>query len=219
MDAVNNAFRGAIDKISRTGYVEGWAASNKNHFDAVSVCILWKEEPIGFGVANLFRSDLLTLGIGHGWHAFRARVDKMLDPNSTVKLSLVEFRTTSLIAVTELRCPEMFTREPLSVDSLLDDSNLDVTDISSLRLCQPAINAFINRYGVEEFVDHAYCYILGRPADPAGQATYAKLIASERMAPLTFLSTLFNSTERQESKWPVLPPSDPGFVFASEQSS
>lgn len=213
---MHNAFSGVIDTISPTGCVEGWAISSENHFASVPVCILWKDKPIGTGVANLFRADLLTAGIGHGWHAFRIRIEQEFDAQRTQRLSLVELRTTSLITVAKLPCPKTFTRTPLNVDTLLEDTDLEVTDISSLRLTKPAIDAFIAQHGVEEFVDRGYCYVLGRPADPKGHASYAKLIATGKIAPLTFLSTLFNSAERQEAKWPVLAPSDPGFIFAPE---
>jgi hypothetical protein len=113
----------------------------------------------------------------------------------------------------------MFTRTPVNIDSMLDDTDLEVTEISSLGLAEPAIDTFIARHGVEEFINRGYCYILGRPADTSGKTTYAPLIASGEMAPLTFLSTLFNSDERRQSKWAVLAPSDPGFIFAPEQSS
>src|SRR5262249_49667729 len=160
---------------------------------------------------------LLTMKIGHGWHAFRIRLDETPLPHSTPKLSLVDLRTKTLITVAEIPTPKISARVPLNVDSLLAETDLEVTDISSLRLVEPAINTLISRYGVEEFVDCGYCYILGRPADSSGQATYTKQIAAGTLTPLSFLSALFNSSERRESKWLVLPPSDPGFVFAVKQ--
>jgi hypothetical protein len=216
---VNTAFSGFIDTISSTGYVEGWAISNKNNFDAVPVCVLWEDKPIGIGIANLFRSDLLTAGVGHGWHAFRIRVDHTFETQTTLRLLLVELRTTSLIAMAELPCPATLSRKLPNVDSVLEESDLKVTDISSLALTKTAIDAFVARYGVEEFVACGYCYILGRPADPGGHRSYTELISSGEMEPLVFLSILFNSTERRESKWPVLAPSDSGFIFAPELSS
>jgi len=213
---VSKAFSGFIDTISEAGCIEGWAVSNRNTYEVVPVCIVWKGEPIGAGIANLFRSDLLTSGIGHGWHAFRIRTDQAFDGERTLRLSLVELRGKSLIAVADLPRHATLSPEPLDVDSLLDATDLQVTDISSLRLAKPAIDTFISQYGVEEFVDRGYCYILGRPADSGGLTSYTKLIASRMMEPLTFLATLFNSAERRESKWPVLAPSDPGFVFTPE---
>ena len=218
-EMTSNAFSGVIDAISPTECVEGWAISNQNQFAAVSVCMLWKDKPIGVGIANRFRADLVTAGIGHGWHAFRIRIEHKFDAQRTQRLSLIELKTTSLITVAELPCPETFTRTPLKLNAVLDDTGLEVTDISSLTLTKPAIDAFIAQHGVDAFVDCGYCYILGRPADPEGHASYAQLIATGKMAPLTFLATLFNSAERRESRWPVLAPSDPGYIFAPKHPS
>jgi hypothetical protein len=210
---VNKVFSGSIDAISPAGFVEGWALANKNHFETVSVCILANDKPIGAGVANLFRSDLLTLGVGHGWHAFRIRVDLRSHRRRVVKFSLVDFKSTALIAEAKLRCPRDFAGQPLTVDSVLENG-LEVTEMSSLKLAEPIMAAFITKHGVEKFVDCGYCYVLGRPADPDGQASYAALIGSGKMAPLGFLATLFDSEERQQSKWSMRAPSDPGFIFA-----
>jgi hypothetical protein len=209
--------QGTIDGITSTGYVEGWAASRKNPFDAVSVCIVYNRKPISAGIANRFRTDLLAHRIGHGWHGFRVRIDEALDPQNSARLSLVDPKSMSLITVADLPCPKHFRLSQLDLEALLDDTALEVTDISSLKLVEPAFEEFIHRNGIDEFVECAYCYILGRPADPSGRGHYAKLISMREITPLAFLAKLFNSDERRNSKWPVLAPSDPGFFFAPEK--
>jgi hypothetical protein len=213
---LDGLFHGAIDKVSSTGYVEGWVASKKHYFEAVAFCVVCDGKPIGTGIANRFRADLLSRRIGHAWHGFRVRINGLQDPPKLLTLSLVELKTLSLISAVQLSCPKAFRVSRLDVDELLSDANLEVEEISSLKLAEPTFDDFIRRNGVEEFVDCAYCYVLGRPADPSGREHYAKLISSREITPLAFLAALFDSDERRDSRWPVLAPSDPGFFFAPQ---
>jgi hypothetical protein len=214
---VSKALRGGINVISPTGYVEGWAVSNANYYEAVQVRLARNDRAIGAGIANLYRPDLVAAGIGHGWHGFRIRIDEAFGRLRVVRLSLVEFRTGSPIATAELPCPALSGCEFIGVQTLLDDCDLEVTDFHSLALTRTAIDSFIIRHGLAEFVERGYCYVLGRPADSAGRANYVKLIASGEISPLNFLSALFNSDERRQAKWSVLAPSDPGFAFTPQR--
>jgi hypothetical protein len=49
--------------------------------------------------------------------------------------------------------------------------------------------------GVEAFVRAAYAYVLGRPADASGLASYGELLRKSTLTPLQLLTTLTDCDE------------------------
>jgi hypothetical protein len=210
-------FIGFLDCITVDGFVEGWAKSREDDFDTAQVGIVFDKKVIGVGLANLFRPDLSSVAVGHGWHAFRICVNADFGKLKSVPLFLIEMRDRSLLSARELPVPPAgIARPPVSTEVVINDNSLHVTDIRSIAGFSKIMDAFVRSNGAERFVERAYCYVLGRPADPDGSKQYSALIASQQLTPLGMIEILFKSEERTLAKWPMLPPSDPSFPFRLE---
>jgi hypothetical protein len=205
---------GFLDSVSGAGFIEGWAKSAVDDFHVISVSILWNGAPIGVAVANLFRADLAANKVGHGWHAFQVLPNVLLPSHEPHTLTLVETHTNTSIATARLEAPRRpSTDSTTEMQTFLDDHPLQVRDVDTLALTAPYIEAFVASHGTERFVEFAYCYILGRPADPSGRQWYADLIAQGKVKPFELLTVLFQSEERTRSNWIIVPPSHSGFPF------
>jgi hypothetical protein len=176
--------------------------------------VLYRNRLIGVGLANLFRADLPSADVGHGWHAYRIYANADFGNLNSVPLFLIEVRERALICAVEVPVPPTgIVRQRLSTDLVLNDNSLLVTDLRGIAASSKIFDAFAATKGVERFVELAYCYVLGRPADPDGSKQYSALIASRQLTPFALIEILYKSDERAVARWPIVPPSDPGFPF------
>ena len=66
----SSGFVGYLDHIN-DGHVHGWACNQNSLNERVTVNIYCEEKLVGQGLANFFRQDLLTAGVGDGKYSFR----------------------------------------------------------------------------------------------------------------------------------------------------
>ena len=70
-------FRGCVDSIGG-GQVSGWAFDATSPNRALRVEILYQGQPVGSALADAFRADLLTAGLGDGRHGFTYTLPRKL---------------------------------------------------------------------------------------------------------------------------------------------
>jgi uncharacterized protein YceK len=88
-----------------------------------------------------------------------------------------------------------------------------VRSIAQLSGCNTVFADFVAAQGVQAFVRAAYVYILGRPADASGLATYSALLQDGLLPPYELLKALHESEEFRSMPRLLIAPSEPGFVF------
>jgi hypothetical protein len=92
-------------------------------------------------------------------------------------------------------------------------SDMVIEDFEALTGFREIVERFLANRGVLTFVDYAYCYMLGRPADVDGLASYAAQINEGALGPMELLKALFTSSERLSSGWRPPSPVNPSFPF------
>jgi O-antigen biosynthesis protein len=75
-----SSWRGHLDVVQR-GHIEGWAQDEQDAIHPVMLRILVNGVPMGNVLADRYREDLQTAGIGNGYHAFSFTVPGGLEPD------------------------------------------------------------------------------------------------------------------------------------------
>lgn len=75
-----NMIIGYFDYIEK-GYAMGWAYSTNSSNEPITIEIICNDETVGSGIANNFREDLKSAGIGDGSHAFKIKLSYELYNN------------------------------------------------------------------------------------------------------------------------------------------
>ena len=207
-------FRGHIDAVTSSGYVEGWAYDAKHPVGARLIAIYdGNGVERASGYAHRYRADLAAGGMGTGWCGFR------LAMTGTRKL-----RRSRFILVDRLTSAQLHPPHPIafvedgssaitSIEALISSDPTMIDSIDQLSGCEEIFNAVISRRGVEAFVKLAYVYVLGRAADREGIATYGRLLRRAAMSPFTLLKILADSEEFRSRPRFLTSPNTSGFPF------
>jgi hypothetical protein len=200
--------------VTSSGFAEGWAYDGAAPLNTLTVSIRHGEEELGCGLAHLYRADLADAGCGTGWCAFRARISVAPAVARDWPLTLLE-RTTGAV----LQPPRVLrfledADEPItSVAALVEQDPTGLGPIERLNGCNDTLLAFIKHRGVEDFVRAAYVYVLSRPADQNGIATYTNMIRQSLLEPIDLLRILSSSDEFRARLRLLSAPGTPGFPF------
>ncbi|OYU48745.1 MAG: hypothetical protein CFE31_09900 [Rhizobiales bacterium PAR1] len=211
--------RGVIDSVEAGGFVEGWTVDPTAPARVVEVALMAKGEIVARGFADRCRVDLVESNIGHGWHGFRLALPPALMAETALALTLVDVQTGSKIGNAKTLDPSAVAgqeAENTFVDGILPIDASVVRSIDQIAAIGPILDAFIHEHGIEEFVDRVYCYVLGRPSDPGGLASYAGILHRSELKPLGLIGILYDSDERRNSKWDMFGPSSRYFPFNVE---
>lgn len=206
--------RGHLDNATSFGYIEGWACDSADPTKALDVGVIWNDTEVASGLAHRFREDLMSADFGIGWCAFRLRLDVSLDDIQSGPVSLLARPSgTEIFTVKEIAVI-VDGEEPIAtLDALTASDPTIIGGIWQLRRCEQLMMQFIRRHGVESFLDAAYAYVLGHPADPSGRVKYARCIRQGTLTPVGILEALGDSDEYRASLRQLAAPNAPGFPF------
>lgn len=208
--------RGAADALTPLGFVEGWCLDAARPGHALAVAIRAPDgTELAAGLANLFGEGLAEAGRGDGWCAFRLRLSLPLGDVAALPLALHAAETGEAVGPARI-LPVRLGEEP-SCDTLERVVAADPTvagPVERLRGCGPALSGFLARHGAAEFVQAAYVYVLGRPADADGLRIYVPLIEAGTLTPFGLLSVLAGSEEFAARPRFLAAPNAPAFAFA-----
>jgi hypothetical protein len=209
--------KGHLDAIKSSGYVEGWAYDAENILRPlqVSVCIAPDQE-VAWGLAQRFRPDLMTAGIGVGWCAFRIRPTLSVRRLRNTALTLRD-RTTGA-ELHRIDAPSYFEdvdSAVTSTDELVRSDPTVISDVMQLRGCDPVFSAYVKTRGVAAFVRTVYVYVLARPADDTGLSLYGGLIRKGALNPFELITILADSDEFRAKPRSLNAPNSPTFPFYS----
>lgn len=209
--------RGHLDAITRNGFAEGWAFDDAAPLGGLAVRLHGpEEEPLGEGLANLHRGDLAEVGFRLGWCAFRLRLARGPEELAGQRLTLRAAATGEAIAATDTWRVRDAPDGPLtSVEAVAAADPTTLRAVQQLSGCAPLLEAFIARHGLPAFLRAAYGYVLGRPADASGLASYERLLRLGAITPFGLLVLLAESEEFRREPRLLAAPTEPGFVFAA----
>ncbi|PWS37446.1 hypothetical protein DFH01_11470 [Falsiroseomonas bella] len=205
--------KGHIDSLTTADFVEGWAADDERPALRIEV-IASEDGKVAEGRAHLFRADLADARLGLGWCAFRLRVQPYANALRRQTLTLRDAATGTVLHEIE-NCP---IRDDLdlpcnTVEAAVASDPTVITSLNQLRGCQAALANFVTRRGVGEFVRAAYVYVLGRPVDAPGLASYGRMLRTGAITPFGLLSVLADSDEFRSRPRQLASPNATGFVF------
>jgi hypothetical protein len=206
--------RGHLDAVSSSGFAQGWAFDEDEPLRSRVVSIVRNGREIGVALANGFRPDLADCNYGNGWCAFRARLS--ISPSATRgrPLLLIDRATGELLHTAQE--PDFIEDSEHPIESIAKLVEMDPTllgSIDKLRGCESTFYAFIRRRGVEAFIRAAYVFMLARPADPDGIATYTRLIRQSQIGPMDLLLILADSDEYRSRPRMLGAPNTSAFPF------
>ena len=206
--------RGHLDSITSLGYVEGWAFDPEKPSSPLEVAVLWDGVEVAWGLAHRYRQDLMLAGIGLGWCALRLRLDVPIEQAQKGIVRLVERSSGADIYVTQDLPVIPDGATPVdSIEALKAADPTVIGALSQLRQCDPLLTDFIRVKGVDAFLNTAYAYVLGRPADEAGRANYSRAIRVAALTPAGVLEALGDSDEYRNAARPLAAPNSPAFPF------
>jgi hypothetical protein len=206
--------RGHIDSVTSLGFVEGWATDPESPTRTVNVVIRANGAEVARGLALAFREDLMNAGLGLGWCAFRLRLDARDNGKPTGLFELVEGDTGDVMCSTHDLPFRVDDAAPLtSLESLVSADPTVIGGLWQLRKCEALFTHFIQRRGIETFIDAAYAYVLGRAADPTGRLQYTRCIRQANLSPMGVLEALANSDEFRGKNRQLAAPKSPAFPF------
>jgi hypothetical protein len=201
---------GAIDNVFPDGRISGWARNTERPFDPIEIVIKCGEVPIAQGQATSFRKDLLDTNIGHGWYGFNVRPFAGLDWANTSELSLHHEDGQMVGRPFEVRAGANSQTAKTDIQAIgIDDGY--AYSIECVRGFVPLIERFVEQHGHVRFVDFAYCYVLGRQADPIGLGHYTSQLSKGAITPFEALTQLYQAEERGGRRLPS--PLSPYFPF------
>jgi hypothetical protein len=209
--------RGHLDALTLNGFAEGWAFDEAAPGVGLGVRLHGPEgEVLAEGVANLHRGDLAEVGFRLGWCAFRLRLARPTAALAGARLVLRAAATGAEIAATDAWRLRDAPDGPLaSIEAIAAADPTTLRSVQQLSGCAPLFEAFIAAHGVPAFLRAAYGYVLGRPADPAGLASYERLLRIGAVTPFGLLLLLAESEEFRREPRLLATPAEPGFVFAT----
>ena len=207
--------RGHLDALTAMGFVEGWCFDESRPDRPLRLRVTGPDGvEVAAGHANLFRADLANAGFGYGWCAFRLRLSVPIDDAAAMPLAL-----RSLEPDDELTPPRIL---PIRIGAVASCNTIakvvaaDPTVIGSvdqLRAHGSFFIDFMNRRGIDEFIETAYIYTLGRPVDETGRGIYAPLLATGTLLPFDLLTLLATSDEFRSRPRVLAAPNTPAFLF------
>ena len=84
-------------EVFENGRLTGWAIDICNASKPVELEVYENNRKIGDGIANLFREDLKTSGIGSGNHGFSIPLESVIADGETHKVQVIESNTSTLL--------------------------------------------------------------------------------------------------------------------------
>jgi hypothetical protein len=208
--------RGHLDALTRNGFAEGWAFDDAAPAGSLAVRLHGPDEAaLGEGLANLHRGDLADIGYRLGWCAFRLRLSRRPEELAGTRLVLRAAETGAEIAASDgWRLRDAPDGPLATIDAVTAADPTTLRAVHQLSGCGPLLDAFIARHGMQGFLRAAYGYVLGRPADAAGLASYERLLRLGAVTPFGLLALLAESEEFRREPRLLATPVEPGFVFA-----
>jgi len=205
---------GHLDSITSRGFFEGWALDQDDPIRALNVSVFGNGTEVASGLAIRFRKDLMDIGIGLGWCAFKLRSTLTLDNVATGTYELVESRSGKKI-LDRTNLPVSIDGElPLSSVSLLVSADPTIIEgLWQLRQCENVLMQFCRRHGVEKFIDAAYAYVLGRAADQAERMQYSRCLRQGTLGAVAVLEALGDSEEFRSKVRQLAAPKSSAFPF------
>jgi hypothetical protein len=209
--------RGHLDALTLNGFAEGWAFDEAAPGVGLGVRLHGPEgEVLAEGVANLHRGDLAEVGFRLGWCAFRLRLSRGAETLAGARLSLRAAETGAEIAATDKWRLRDAPDGPLTtIEAVTAADPTTLRTVHQLSGCGPLFDAFIAKHGMQGFLRAAYGYVLGRPADAAGLASYERLLRLGAVTPFGLLVLLAESEEFRREPRLLATPAEPGFVFSA----
>ncbi|WP_203074101.1 hypothetical protein [Falsiroseomonas ponticola] len=206
-----------LDAVTQHGVIEGWACDPDRPAATLAVAVLAEDgTEVAAGRAELFREDLMEAQLRYGWCAFRLRAS--LEPEALMAqtLRLVEAATGAVLHVQpSLPFRRADDGDCETVAAVVAEDPTMLHSIDQLAGCGDLLAAFIARQGLSAFIRAAYGYVLGRPADPVGFASYEKLMRRGALTPFGLLAILADSGEFRSRPRLLPSPVQPAFVFAT----
>ncbi len=207
--------KGHLDAMKSSGYIEGWAYDTENILRPVEVSVSTaSESEIAWGLAQRFRDDLVTAGIGVGWCAFRIRAGTSVRRLRDAALTLRD--RNSGVELHRITTPPYFDDVDFAVTSteeLVRSDPTVISDIMQLRGCSKVFSAFVKTRGVAAFIRTVYVYVLARPVDETGLALYGGLIRRGALDPFELITILADSDEFRSKPRSLNAPNSPTFPF------
>jgi len=206
--------RGHLDSITSLSFIEGWAFDTDKPATALEVSVLWDGVEVAWGLAHRFREDLMLAGLALGWCAFRLRLEIPIEQAQTGSLRLLERSSSTELFVTK-GLPYIPDAETAldTIEAVKAADPTVIRELSQLRQCDALLTEFIRVQGMDAFLNAAYAYILGRPADDAGRNNYSRAIRTAALSPVRVLQALGDSQEFRESGRMLAAPNTPAFPF------
>lgn len=208
------AGHGELDYSSAEDSFVGWARATLPGPPS-EVTILRNGQPIATAVADLYRLDLIALGVGHGHFGFRVLRGRDC-PAGKARFTLTERRSGLVFdgAVDVALRPGRYRNDRvLKVEDLLTPRRTwtEPEVVANLDCLEP--EAQWRRLGSRGFVEAAFLFVLGRPADDGGRARYVTALDTRELTPYDILKTLFGSQERARSGPILVSPLDAKYPF------
>jgi hypothetical protein len=208
--------RGHLDALTPGGFAEGWAYDDATPDAVLTVAVQAPAgEEVARGFANLHRGDLAEVGFGHGWCAFRLRLSRPAEALRGARLSLRDARDGAEIHATDTwRIRQAAEPSGDTIEAIVAQDPTVLRSVQQLSGCRDLLARFLAAHGITDFVRAAYAYVLGRSPDPAGLASYERMLSIGALTPFGLLLLLADSVEFREQPRLLASPASPGFVFA-----
>ncbi len=205
-----------LDAVTQHGVIEGWACDPDQPTESLALAVLLEDgTEVAAGRAELFREDLMEAQLRYGWCAFRLRAALAPDALAAQTLRLVEPATGAVLHVQpSLPIRHATDRDCETVAAVVAEDPTMLRSIDQLAGCGDLFTRFIAREGLSAFIRAAYGYVLGRPADPVGFASYEKLMRRGALTPFGLLSILADSGEFRSRPRLLPSPVQSAFIFA-----
>jgi hypothetical protein len=209
-----SAGQGELHYLSSDDCFVGWARPQQPG-PACEIMILRDGEPISTAVADIYRPDIMQIGIGHGHFGFRILRSSQC-PAGKARFNLVERRSGVAFegaASIALQVARYRRDKLLTVEDLLTPRTTwtEAEIVANLECLEP--EATWRRMGSRRFVEAAFLFVLGRPADDGGRNRYVSALDTSELTAYDILKTLFGSQERASSGPPLLSPLDAKYPF------
>lgn len=209
-----SAGQGELHYIGGDDCFIGWARPLQPG-PACEITILREGQPIATAVADIYRQDIMQQGIGHGHFGFRILRSAQCQAGKA-RFSLVERRSgTGFDGATDITLQVARYRRDkvLTVEDLLTPRTTwtEAEVVADLQCLEP--EATWRRMGSRRFVEAAFLFVLGRPADDGGRTRYVTALETAELTAYDILRTLFGSQERARSGPPLISPLDAKYPF------
>jgi hypothetical protein len=207
--------KGYVDGIGSSGYIEGWAFDPEAPLHALTIAILDdKASELAWGLAHLYREDLAAAGFATGWCGFRVKSAFPINRLGTRALTLVDRGSGNKI-LRRYPVPQAEDRDAVlsTISEIVASDPTMTTSIFQLKGCDDIFARYLKAHGVDALVRAAYAYVLGRPVDASGLASYGQLIREKSLSPFQLLATLSESDEFHSRQHLLAAPNSAAFPF------